>query len=50
MSKKFWTLRPTHYFTKPLPNGSRNEIAWAFVGTIVVYSHRMRSPVLGKYS
>lgn len=32
MSKKFWTLRPTGFFTKPNPNGHRNEIVWAAIG------------------
>ncbi len=32
MSKKFWTLRPTAFFTKPNPSGHRNEIVWAAIG------------------
>lgn len=33
MSKKFWTLKPTFYYTtKQLPAGGRNEIFWAALG------------------
>lgn len=35
MSKKYWTLRPTYYYTaKQLPGGGRNEIFWAAIGNI----------------
>ena len=45
MSKKFWTLKPAQFYTKPNPNGHRNEIGWAAVGK-KLFTFRMRSTLL----
>ena len=48
MSKKFWTFKPGFYYTRQLPSGGRNEIAWAVVGKSLVIL-RLRITVLGPH-
>ena len=38
MSRKYFTLAATNYFTRQFPGGGRNEIFWSFVGNTIIIS------------